>query len=237
VDANSTSVYLATLDTPSRRIELRSDVSAPSTLLFSKDGNHLAAITSDRQALRAWNIDTGQIVASVNERIGNPMATFAANDTLVVGVDNLNGGEFQFYDLANPNLNPRRFPERHFPSALAVSPDGKLVACATGGGRVRLFDSATCELIDTVQGQLNAVSAVAFSPDGRRLISAFGGREAVKLWDVGTGQELLTLGGVGSWLEVASWSADGDVILAGEPWQAWRAPSWEDIAAAEAKER
>ncbi|MEJ2701441.1 MAG: protein kinase [Sedimentisphaerales bacterium] len=237
VDANSTSVYLATLDTPGRRIELRSDVSALSTLLFSEDGNHLAAITADKQALRAWNVDTGQIVASVNERIGHPMATFAANNTLVVGIDNLNGGEFQFYDLADPNLNPRHFPERHFPSALAVSPDGKLVACATGGGRVRLFDSATGELIDTVQGQLNAVSAVAFSPDGRRLISAFGGREAVKLWDVDTGQELLTLGGLGSWLDAARWTADGDVILAGAPWQAWRVPSWEEIAAAEAKER
>ena len=28
-------------------------------------------------------------------------------------------------------------------------------------------------------------------------------------------------------------SADGDVIVAGAPWQTWRAPSWEEIAAAE----
>lgn len=28
----------------------------------------------------------------------------------------------------------------------------------------------------------------------------------------------------------------GDVILAGAPWQAWRAPSWEEIATAEAKD-
>ncbi|MGA2557098.1 MAG: hypothetical protein ABSG04_12580 [Verrucomicrobiota bacterium] len=32
------------------------------------------------------------------------------------------------------------------------------------------------------------------------------------------------------------WSADGDTILAGSPWQAWHAPSWEEIAAAEAKD-
>jgi len=81
------------------------------------------------------------------------------------------------------------------------------------------------------------VFGIAFSPEGRRLISASGGREAVKLWDVATRQELLTLGGTGSALNVARWSADGDVILAGAPWQAWRAPSWEEIAAAEAKEK
>jgi hypothetical protein len=73
--------------------------------------------------------------------------------------------------------------------------------------------------------------------DGRRLISTFGGREAVKLWDVGTRQELLTLGGTASSTVSGRWSADGDVILAGAPWQAWRAPSWEEIAAAEAKEK
>jgi hypothetical protein len=35
---------------------------------------------------------------------------------------------------------------------------------------------------------------------------------------------------------MARWSADGNVILAGPPWQAWSAPSWEEIAAAEAKD-
>ena len=81
------------------------------------------------------------------------------------------------------------------------------------------------------------VHGVTFSPDGRRLISASGGREVVKLWDVGTRQELRTLSGTGSNLSGARWSADGDVILAGPPWQDWRAPSWEEIAAAEAKEK
>ena len=47
---------------------------------------------------------------------------------------------------------------------------------------------------------------------------------------------LLTLGGTGSILIESRWSGDGDVILAGPPWQVWRAPSWEEIVAAEAKE-
>lgn len=81
-------------------------------------------------------------------------------------------------------------------------------------------------------GQVSAFG-VAFSPAGRRLISASGGREAVKLWDVGTRQELLTLSGTGSPLDAARWTADGDMILRGSPWQAWRAPSWEEIDAAE----
>jgi hypothetical protein len=87
-----------------------------------------------------------------------------------------------------------------------------------------------------LHGHMNAVTGVAFSANGRRLISTSGARETVKLWDVGTRQELLTLSGArGS--DLGRWSADGDVILAGPPWQAWRAPSWEEIAETEAKEK
>jgi WD40 repeat protein len=80
---------------------------------------------------------------------------------------------------------------------------------------------------------MNGAFGLAFSPDGRRLVSADTGREAVKLWDVATRQELLTLAGTGSVLYQANWCADGNVILVGAPWQMWRAPSWDEIAAAE----
>ncbi len=101
---------------------------------------------------------------------------------------------------------------------------------------MRPFDPTKGELIESLHGHLNAVFGLNFSVDGRRLISEGGAREAIKLWDAGTRQELLTLAGTGSVLRVAQWTADGDVILAGPPWQVWRAPSGEEIAAAEANE-
>ena len=102
---------------------------------------------------------------------------------------------------------------------------------------MQLFDPLKGALIGSLHGHLNAALGIAFSPDGRRLISQTGGREAVKLWDVSTRQELLTLSGIGSTLYDSRWSPDGEMILAGTPWQAWRAPSWEEIAAAEAKDK
>jgi hypothetical protein len=128
--------------------------------------------------------------------------------------------EVRFYDLTHPNRAPWRVPGKLFSYSLAVSPNDGLVASATGRGEVRFFNPAKGELIESVHGPLNAVADIAFSPDGRRLISTFGGREAVKVWDVSTRQELLTLAGTGSYLGAARWSADGDVILAGPPWQA-----------------
>lgn len=244
--SSSTSVYLASLAVPGRRIVLKSDVSGLIPFRFSKNGDYLAAstkgdqwgLTMDDGSMRVWNLETGQIMASINGLIGD--ATFAPDRAMLfVAVARDKDHEIGFYDLARPDREPKRFAGRNYSGsgALAVSPDGELVASASDNGSVRLFSPAKGELIESVQGHLNGAHGVAFSPDGRRLISTSGGREAVKLWDVGTRQELLTLGGSGSILNAANWSADGNVILAGPRWQAWWAPSWEEIAAAEAKEK
>jgi WD40 repeat protein len=232
--ASTNSIYLASLATPARRIELRSEVGGIVYLSFSEDGNYLMGTTKRDYSLRVWNVEKGQIVASVDGFVSD--ATFAADGrVLVLTMPKGHDHEILFYDLARAMQDPLRIPGKDFSQSLATSPDGRLVAEATFGGVVRLFDPAKGELIEDLHGHLNAVFNVAFSPDGRRLISTSSGLEAVKLWDVETRQELLTLAGTGSTLYNASWSGDGDTILVGAPWQAWSAPSWEEIAAAEAK--
>jgi WD40 repeat protein len=232
---SSTSLYLASLAASDRRIELRSDVPGLVPFRFSENGNYLAG-TRERETLRTWNVESGQIVASINQTFSD--ACFAGNGSvLVVAFHNRIREEIGFYDLARPDRVPQRVPGGFFATKLAVSPDGGMVSASTLDGRVLLLDPAMGKSIDSLHGHLITAIGSAFSPDGRRLVSIYGGQEAVRLWDVGTRQELLTLGGVDSVLSAARWSADGNVILAGPPWQAWSAPSWEEIAAAEAKEK
>ena len=208
----------------------------------SVNGNFLAAstkgdqwgLTIDEGSMRVWNLETGEIAASIKGLIGD--STLAPDKPLLfLAVSRDKDHEIGFYDLTHPDQKPMHVAGKNYSGfgALSVSPDGKLVASASDSGQVRLFSASKGELIESVQGHLNGAHGVAFSPDGRRLISTSGGREAVKLWDVGTRQELLTLSGSGSLLNMAKWSAAGDVILAGPRWQAWWAPSWEEIAAAE----
>ncbi len=233
---SSAPVYLANLAAPGLRTELRSDVPGLVPICFSQDGKYLAAMTKAQAALCVWKVESGQIVLSIKEHFVD--ADFAGGGrVLVLVMPKGTGHEIGFYDMDHPERAPRLVPVKDEFESLAVAPDGGLAVWCTLGGQVRLFDPAKSELIETLHGHLNGVFGIAFSPDGRRLISTSGGREAVKLWDVGTRQELLTLGGTGSALSAANWSADGDEILAGAPWQAWRAPSWEEIAAAEAKEK
>jgi hypothetical protein len=255
---SSTSLYLASLAAPGRRVELRSDVPVASFYLsgegshrgpqpqavtrgdvasfyFSGEGSHLAAATKGLDSLRVWNVESGQIVRSINQNFSE--ACFAANGSvLVVALRNRIRCEIGFYDLAHPDRAPQRVPGGFYSAKLAVSPDGGLVSATPLSGQILLLDPAKGRLIESLHGHINIANRCAFSPDGRRLISTYGGREAVKLWDVATHQELLTLAGADSGVSAARWSADGNVILVGPPWQVWSAPSLEEIEAAEAKD-
>lgn len=80
---------------------------------------------------------------------------------------------------------------------------------------------------------MQGVHEVSYSPDGSRIISSSGAREAIKIWDAVTEQELLTLPGTGSLLDSIDLSNEG-ILLAGSwqsrgTWQVWRAPPWEEI--------
>jgi WD40 repeat protein len=77
---------------------------------------------------------------------------------------------------------------------------------------------------------------VAFSANGRRLAIGSNGREAVKLWDLDSRQELLTLAGHGYIFGDIQFSPDGNTIAARSgqgSLHLWRAPFWAEIAAAE----
>jgi serine/threonine protein kinase/WD40 repeat protein len=246
-------VHMERLATPGRRIDLKSDVplnASPSTagrreilpFQFSEDGNYLMA--PGRLSLCAWNVDTGQVVASIvapkNGRLGP--AIFAAGGEVMVAAtlkaDVGRGSDFElgFYDLANSSSSPRRLAGKASLVALAVSPDGGRVV-TTDRGDLRFFNRQGEPMEPLLHRHLHSHLGAAFSPDGRRLIASSHGQEIIKMWDVETWQELLTFSGTGSNVWNARWSADGDVILAGAPWQAWVAPSWDEITKAEAKEK
>jgi WD40 repeat protein len=123
----------------------------------------------------------------------------------------------------------------------AFSPDGRLLATAAWDNRVVLWDARTREVIgEPLRGHLQGVFAVAFSPDGRRLVTTgMYPQEAVKLWNVETGAELVTMPAPTGCIQLMVFSPDGNT-LAGfgtvlpDSWlYLWHVPSLEDIAAAE----
>ncbi len=76
-------------------------------------------------------------------------------------------------------------------SALAVHPDGQLLASAGVDGLVRIWDVATGQLVRTLEGHNDIALTVAFSPDGRQLASA-GYDRIIHRWRTDDGAALRT---------------------------------------------
>jgi len=107
-------------------------------------------------------------------------------------------------------------------------------------GYARVWSTSTWREVATVGGVLMGMNSAQFSADGTRLVIASSGLEAAKLFDTDSWQEVFTLAGLGSGFLGARFSPDGNSIMWGNRTgeiYIWRAPSWAEIKAAEARDK
>lgn len=72
-------------------------------------------------------------------------------------------------------------------NALAVSPDGKLLATASSDKTIRLYALNTLQHKATLQGHTDAIYTLAFDPSGSKLASGSEDR-TIRIWNWATGQ-------------------------------------------------
>lgn len=124
---------------------------------------------------------------------------------------------------------------------LVFSADGHRLVAASGQGRAAVWDLDPPRRLGEFSGFLRGTRGAGFSPTGDRLAGTSLGREGVKLFDLNSQAELLTLAVEESQpLNRVRFSPDGQWLVAsGSEGQLhlWRAPSWEEIAAVEQESR
>jgi WD40 repeat protein len=135
-------------------------------------------------------------------------------------------GEIRLWDV--PGGRPLTGPLTHPLGlrAVAFSPDGRLVASASGGegldaqgrrqskGEVRLWDPSSGQAVGRVMEHATMVRAVAFSPDGRTLAAGCSDH-LVRRWDVASGELTGTPFPHAESVSAVAWGPDGQTIVTG----------------------
>jgi WD40 repeat protein len=172
-------------------------------LIFSPDGNYLAAL--DRQRGYLWKLSTRELVRTWNVAGYETFAFHPDGKTLAfageAGVVLESADGRKRHTLEGPKQKMEK---------LAFSPDGKLLAAGGGSTNVWVWDTDTGKLVHVLE-QREFTEALAFSRDGRVLYSSAGKESWVTAWDLSTGKQLFN--GRGDFLaQVLAPLADGKTM-------------------------
>jgi len=182
---------------------------------FIRNGEQLASF--DRSSLELWGVNDGRRIGELVGPRGvvTAMATNGTGQFLAVGDAN---GEVYLWDLnlAGAPRFRQQLPELGKIDALALSPDGTLLAAASQGRQVvELWDvpSRTRKFTLTRSDWRHGIWSLSFRPDGQVLASG-GGDGKVSLWNPGSGAWLKTLQAPGIVYSLA-FSPDNALLVTG----------------------
>ncbi len=180
-------------------------------LAFSRSGERLASAGDDGTVI-VWDVETRKEAftlarhgAAVNGVAISPDGSLIAS----AGSDSV----VKIWDARTGRLRNTLRGHKDAVNCAVFSPAGLL---ATGGGgwdqTVIVWDPASGKAVRQFPRHGGSVMGVAFSPDGERLAAA-NKAWSVKVWDLRTGEEALTLPCKGMVIGVA-FSADGRFLVA-----------------------
>jgi WD40 repeat protein len=197
---------------------------------FSPDGKYLGSAGGDDETVRIWDMTGGtEVLRSSEKQRVNSVAFSPDSQKLAWGGSE---GIVKIWDMrirkvvrtiAAPGLLNK------WVASVAFSPDGKRLASLGWPKEVNVWDVTSGKRVFTCGGRSASTvfgaykvltdhdEKVVFSPDGKRLAAAGVGSDGteVKVWDAGTGQELLSIRGHSDGARAVAFSPDSKQLASG----------------------
>jgi WD40 repeat protein len=153
-------------------------------LTFSPDGRLLAG--NHNQRLRLWEVATGKALSGLDLALYASRVTFSPDGETMTTLDG--GPSATFRPLATSGKAAElsiyaSHEAYHSLTALAYSPDGRMLAFAGSDGSVRVWEAASRQERFRFANPGGIAWSLAFSPDGRTLATG-NSDTTITLWDV-----------------------------------------------------
>jgi WD40 repeat protein/serine/threonine protein kinase len=193
------------------------------SVAFSPNGQ-LVASGSDDNAIRLWNIATGEISQVLRNHSGAVHSVaFSPNGKFVLsGGQEKKDNQIRLWNLAGYQevrvLHATVLAGQDEDAVLSArfSPDGRQIVTASRDRTASLWDVASGNrLRQFEEGHEFLATSAVFFPDGRRLATG-AGDNSVRIWDVALGTQLQVLAPTGR-LGTLAVSPDGNWIVTGSP--------------------
>ncbi len=184
-----------------------------SRLAISPDGHQL--ITGGfAEPLRWWDLlaNTNSVLAPESHRV-----LFSPDGRLLAVL--ANPGRLELWSVSTRSIRAVLKADSPVGPAAAFSADGRLFAAASNPlepeQSIRIWETQEGTLLGACVGHKQGIMCLAFSADGKTLASA-SHDNTLKLWNVATQQELLSLSGPGLGTGGLVFSPDGTLLAASQ---------------------
>ncbi len=179
-------------------------------LAFSPD-NLVLATGSEDKSIKFWHIESGHCIRKL-QGYSSAIAPFAFNKNSLFLLNDFTDQNIQIWNVSSGKCE-RAFSS-HKSLQARLSPDQKLIVCASLDHVIKIVEAKTGNLIRILTGHTIWVRDAVFNPQGDKIASASGDKTA-KIWDITTGRCLHTLIGHNTPVQTVAFSPDGQILASG----------------------